>query len=112
MTPERVIEVALGLYEGPRTGATAPRAMAKAVLATLARYGCRVEPSENIAATEEAIARVRAIHCPDEPPGEYEWVSGGRKPRCLGCDVGDPYLASEWPCDTIRALARPWETTS
>ncbi|MEU8278205.1 hypothetical protein ACFYOK_37440 [Microbispora bryophytorum] len=41
---ERVIEVALGLYDGPRTGKDAPPTMAKAVLAALAQHGLAVIP--------------------------------------------------------------------
>lgn len=41
---ERVIEVALGLYDGPRTGKDAPPTMAKAVLAALAECGLAVIP--------------------------------------------------------------------
>lgn len=52
----------------------------------------------------DAVARVRALHQPDEPPDGHQWVSGGRKPHCTGCDSGDPFLASKWPCETIRAL--------
>ena len=44
MTSERVIEVAIGLYGGPRTGADAPRSMAKAVLDALAEHGLAVIP--------------------------------------------------------------------
>ncbi|MFI7630236.1 hypothetical protein [Microbispora rosea] len=45
LSPERVIEVAIGLYDGPRTGKDAPPTMAKAVLAELAEQGLAVVPA-------------------------------------------------------------------
>jgi hypothetical protein len=52
-----------------------------------------------------AVARVRALHTPDQPPEGHQWVSGGRQPKCEGCDhEGNPFTAPDWPCDTIRAL--------
>jgi hypothetical protein len=54
---------------------------------------------------EAGIARVRALHTPDQPPEGHQWVSGGRQPKCEGCDhEGNPFTAPDWPCDTIRAL--------
>lgn len=94
------------------------RVAAKAVLAvrddelerlrrelTAARAATGDSPAISAWATAfDAVARVRALHQPDEPPDGHQWVSGGRKPHCTGCDTGDPFLASEWPCETIRAL--------
>ena len=52
-----------------------------------------------------AIARVRALHRPEQPPEGHQWLSGGRDPKCAGCDhEGNPFIAPDWPCDTIRAL--------
>jgi hypothetical protein len=52
-----------------------------------------------------AIARVRAIHQPEQPPEGHQWLSGGREPKCRGCDhEGNPFTALDWPCPTIRAL--------
>ena len=55
-------------------------------------------------AAEAAIARVRALHQPEQPPEGHQWVSGGRAPKCQGCSDGNPFTAPDWPCDTIRAL--------
>lgn len=54
---------------------------------------------------EGAVARVRALHRPEQPPEGHQWLSGGRDPKCAGCDhEGNPFTAPDWPCDTIRAL--------
>ena len=67
MTPERVIEVAIGLHDGPRTGAEAPPTMAKAVLAALAEHGLVAVRAEDI----------RAVLGPN--PGLMPYVEAGRR---------------------------------
>lgn len=69
----------------------------------------RMEAARARAAAREqedaAIARVRVLHQPEQPPEGHQWLSGGRAPKCKGCDhEGNPFTAPDWPCDTIRAL--------
>nr|WP_062336148.1 hypothetical protein [Herbidospora sakaeratensis] len=52
-----------------------------------------------------AIQRVRDLHTPEQPPEGHAWIdTGDARPKCEGCDQGDPYLTPDWPCATIRAL--------
>ncbi|MEV4246990.1 hypothetical protein AB0J63_26700 [Streptosporangium canum] len=62
MTPERVIEVAIGLYDGPRTGHNAPPTMASAVLAALVEQGYAIIPAEDL----QIVSSPRSPVLPDE----------------------------------------------
>lgn len=59
---------------------------------------------EELDVAQAAIARVRELHKPEEPPPGQQWVSGGRVAKCAGCDTGNPFESPDWPCDTIQAL--------
>ncbi|MFD9950817.1 hypothetical protein ACFWYW_58675 [Nonomuraea sp. NPDC059023] len=50
LTPERVIEVAIGLYVCPTAGADAPPAMARAIVEALADAGMVVVSTEDLRA--------------------------------------------------------------
>jgi len=51
-----------------------------------------------------AIVAVVDLHHPFVPPPGHSWLNGGNSPRCEGCDIGDPYLATDYPCPTVLAL--------
>lgn len=69
------------------------------------RWRERAERAEaELASAQARIDRVKALHKPLQPPEGHQWLTGGREPKCEGCDTGDPYDTPEWPCDTIRAL--------
>jgi len=53
----------------------------------------------------EALVAVLDIHQPFAPPPEFSWVSGGNTPHCEGCDYDDPFMATEYPCPTVKAIA-------
>jgi hypothetical protein len=130
LSPERVIEVAIGLHDGPRVGADAPRLMAKAVLANLTEYGFVVASPDACpsAAPESTQSPENPSAAPVYPPGPanpaetlsalraldrvrtlHNPVEYGGMTICAACSPFHEggvrrYVLTPYPCPTIRAL--------
>ncbi|WPH58018.1 hypothetical protein SEA_LUCKYLEO_70 [Gordonia phage LuckyLeo] len=52
---------------------------------------------------EKALKKIAEVHSPIITPRGL--VRMGSKPlqkQCSGCEVGDPFLDTEWPCETRK----------
>lgn len=60
--------------------------------------------SETTDKYQDALEDVLNIHTPEYAPRGYDFMGHDGKPICNGCNPGDPYLAPDWPCDTVNAI--------
>lgn len=64
-----------------------------------------LQTSQMSRVSSEKLNAVLELHSPNHPPNGSTFMgSSDERPKCAGCDCGDPYLTQDWPCDTVRLI--------